>query len=198
MRSTGVPVSSDSVGNGGVARSQLAGAVAEAGGFGCLGMVRESPALIAREIKAHSCCISRIARVPHGYILIFLYEAADAIAEATLRSAQKQLEYWVQLGRLADGMLSNVEAVALLSHESFISDISLRKNVVPRAEDVMAQIQQDRADGTLKAKVTQTPIVYDVADDGISIRRIDAAGNATVGSLVDGNFVQAAATSSRR
>ena len=52
MRSTGVPVSSDSVGNGGVARSQLGGAVAEAGGFGSLGMVRESPALIAREIKA--------------------------------------------------------------------------------------------------------------------------------------------------
>ena len=127
-----------------------------------------------------------------------LYEAADAIAEATLRSAQKQLEYWAQLGRLADGMMSNVEAAALLSHESFISDISLHKNVVPRAEDVMAQIQQDRADGTLKAKVTQAPIVYDVADDGISIRRIDAAGNATVGSLVDGNFVQAAATSSRR
>jgi len=39
-------------GMGGVARSQLAAAVSEAGGFGCLGMVRESPALIAREIAA--------------------------------------------------------------------------------------------------------------------------------------------------
>ncbi len=39
-------------GMGGVARSDLAAAVAEAGGFGMLGMVRETPELIAREIDA--------------------------------------------------------------------------------------------------------------------------------------------------
>ncbi len=39
-------------GMGGVARSELAAAVSEAGGYGCLGMVRESPALIASEIAA--------------------------------------------------------------------------------------------------------------------------------------------------
>jgi nitronate monooxygenase len=37
-------------GMGGPARAELAAAVSEAGGFGLLGMVRESPALIAREI----------------------------------------------------------------------------------------------------------------------------------------------------
>ena len=39
-----------SAGMGGPARSELASAVSEAGGFGLLGMVRESPDLIAREI----------------------------------------------------------------------------------------------------------------------------------------------------
>lgn len=39
-------------GMGGVARSELAAAVSAAGGFGCLGMVRETPDLIAREIAA--------------------------------------------------------------------------------------------------------------------------------------------------
>ncbi len=39
-----------SAGMGGPARSELAAAVSEAGGFGLLGMVRESPALITREI----------------------------------------------------------------------------------------------------------------------------------------------------
>jgi nitronate monooxygenase len=38
-------------GMGGVARSELAAAVSEAGGFGFLGMVRESPALIRAEIS---------------------------------------------------------------------------------------------------------------------------------------------------
>jgi nitronate monooxygenase len=41
-----------SAGMGGPARSELAAAVSEAGGFGLLGMVRETPELIAREIAA--------------------------------------------------------------------------------------------------------------------------------------------------
>jgi nitronate monooxygenase len=41
-----------SAGMGGPARSALAAAVSEAGGFGLLGMVRESPELIEREIAA--------------------------------------------------------------------------------------------------------------------------------------------------
>jgi nitronate monooxygenase len=39
-------------GMGGVARSELAAAVANAGGYAMLGMVRESPALIAEEVRA--------------------------------------------------------------------------------------------------------------------------------------------------
>lgn len=39
-------------GMGGVARSELAAAVSAAGGYGCLGMVREPPELIRREIAA--------------------------------------------------------------------------------------------------------------------------------------------------
>lgn len=39
-------------GMGGVARSELTAAVSGAGGFGCLGMVREPPSLITREIAA--------------------------------------------------------------------------------------------------------------------------------------------------
>ena len=39
-------------GMGGVARAELVAAVAQAGGYGILGMVRETPALIAQEIEA--------------------------------------------------------------------------------------------------------------------------------------------------
>jgi nitronate monooxygenase len=39
-------------GMGGVSRAELVGAVTEAGGFGFLGMVREPPELIAREVEA--------------------------------------------------------------------------------------------------------------------------------------------------
>ncbi|WP_111735745.1 NAD(P)H-dependent flavin oxidoreductase [Roseovarius amoyensis] len=53
-------------GMGGVARSELAAAVSQAGGFGCLGMVREPVELIAREITETR---NRTAR-PFGVNLI--------------------------------------------------------------------------------------------------------------------------------
>ncbi|HVL20001.1 MAG TPA: nitronate monooxygenase [Amaricoccus sp.] len=46
-------------GMGGVARSELAAAVAEAGGYAQLGMVREDPALIAREVAALRAATAR-------------------------------------------------------------------------------------------------------------------------------------------
>ncbi len=55
-----------SAGMGGPARSELAAAVSEAGGFGLLGMVRESPELIAREIAELRSRTSR----PFGVNLI--------------------------------------------------------------------------------------------------------------------------------
>lgn len=48
----GCDVPNLSAGMGGVARSELVAAVSAAGGFGILGMVRESPDLIAQEIDA--------------------------------------------------------------------------------------------------------------------------------------------------
>lgn len=53
-------------GMGGVARSELVSAVTEAGGYGFLGMVRESPELIAREIDAVRACTA----APFGVNLI--------------------------------------------------------------------------------------------------------------------------------
>lgn len=46
-------------GMGGVARAQLAAAVSEAGGFGCMGMVRESPAFIRQQIEQYRSLSSR-------------------------------------------------------------------------------------------------------------------------------------------
>ena len=68
-------------GMGGVARYELVAAVAEAGGFGFLGMVRESPELIAAEIAAVR---ARTAR-PFGVNLIPAATKPDRL-EAELRA----------------------------------------------------------------------------------------------------------------
>jgi nitronate monooxygenase len=54
------------VGMGGVARSELVVSVTQAGGFGFLGMVRELPSLIHREVEA----IRRQTSKPFGVNLI--------------------------------------------------------------------------------------------------------------------------------
>lgn len=65
-------------GMGGVARAELVAAVARAGGYGFLGMVRESPELIAREIDAVRAATAR----PFGVNLI------PAATEAELFEAE--------------------------------------------------------------------------------------------------------------
>jgi nitronate monooxygenase len=53
-------------GMGGVARSELVTAITQAGGFGFLGMVRESPLLIRQEVEA----VRRVTSKPFGVNLI--------------------------------------------------------------------------------------------------------------------------------
>jgi hypothetical protein len=53
-------------GMGGVGRSELVAAVTQAGGFGFLGMVREPPSLIRREVEA----VRRVTSKPFGANLI--------------------------------------------------------------------------------------------------------------------------------
>lgn len=53
-------------GMGGVGRSELVAAVTQAGGFGFLGMVREPPSLIHREVEA----VRRVTSKPFGANLI--------------------------------------------------------------------------------------------------------------------------------
>lgn len=66
-----------SAGMGGPARSALAAAVCEAGGFGLLGMVRESPGLIAQEIAA----VRRLTSQPFGVNLIPFATEPKLLAE---------------------------------------------------------------------------------------------------------------------
>jgi nitronate monooxygenase len=68
-------------GMGGVARAELVAATAEAGAFGLLGMVREKPEFIAREIAAVRACTDRsfgVNLVPHGTDPILLEEELEA------------------------------------------------------------------------------------------------------------------------
>jgi nitronate monooxygenase len=76
-------------GMGGVARSELAAAVCEAGAYGCLGMVREKPDLIAREIAAVRQRTSRpfgVNLIPAATDPVLFDEELAACLEAKVHS----------------------------------------------------------------------------------------------------------------
>jgi nitronate monooxygenase len=78
-----------SAGMGGVARSELVAAVVAAGGYGLLGMVRESPELIRREIAAVRERTDRhfgVNLVPYGTSPTLLDEELAACFEAEAHS----------------------------------------------------------------------------------------------------------------
>lgn len=93
-------------GMGGVARSELVAAVCEAGGFGFLGMVRESPELIRREIAAVRERTSRpfgVNLIPAATKPVLLEAEVAACIEAKVHAVTLFWDLDAQLvGRLAD------------------------------------------------------------------------------------------------
>ena len=76
-------------GMGGVARSELVAAVLNAGGYGILGMVRESPELIRREVAAVRARTDRpfgVNLIPYGTDPALLEEELAACFEARVHS----------------------------------------------------------------------------------------------------------------
>ncbi len=76
-------------GMGGVARSDLVSAVANAGGYGILGMVRESPELIRQEIAAVRQRTNRsfgVNLIPHGTDAVLLEDELNACFEAQVHA----------------------------------------------------------------------------------------------------------------
>ncbi len=111
-----------SAGMGGVARSELVAAVVAAGGYGLLGMVRESPELIRREIAAVRERTDRhfgVNLIPFGTDPAQLDEELAACFEAKVhslcffwdvrpdliqRACAAGCKVLYQVGRLADGI----------------------------------------------------------------------------------------------
>ena len=106
-------------GMGGVARAPLAAAVSDAGGYGCLGMVRESPSLI----------VSEIARVRELTDKPFAVNLIPAATDPTLFS--EELDAWPETlcagGSAIYGPLGEELGAPLWNEEGIVyADLDLR------------------------------------------------------------------------
>lgn len=98
---------------GGVARATLAAAVSEAGGYGCLGMVREPPAMIVEEIRrtreltdrTFADAIARERVAEEGGRPIYLWST-----DSPLRSMTGELDRLAQFAGQVSGQIVDVPA----------------------------------------------------------------------------------------
>lgn len=126
----------------------------------------------------------------------FLAEAKIA-AEREMRSVPKQVEYWADIGKLVASVLDPSTLAAVRAGTLTVTAVTKPSRPVD-VDQVLADLEHDRAEGTLVESVTRASRVYQVdPSDPERVQRIDAAGNRQSGQFVDGRFVaeqQAAAT----
>lgn len=114
----------------------------------------------------------------------------DLMAEATReakrqhRSTRKQIEFWVELGRAVDGLVTREQAAGLRSGLLSVT----APDVGPvDIDDVFAELEERRP--KLADQVTEARVRYQAsqAHPGL-LERIDPGGRVTVGQFEDGEF----------
>lgn len=122
----------------------------------------------------------------HGPVRLDPELMAQASREAKRqhRSARKQIEYWVELGRAVEGVVTREQAAGLR--------LGLMVVTAPDAgpvdvDEVFAELESRRP--ALAGQVTRAPVRYQAsrAHPGL-LERIDPDGRVTVGQFEQGEF----------
>ena len=118
----------------------------------------------------------------------FLAEAKIA-AEREMRSLPKQVEYWADIGKLVARVLDPVTLAAVRGGTLTLAAIEKPSRAVD-VDQVLAELEHDRADGTLAESVTRAKRVYQVDPyDPERLQCIDASGRRQSGRFIEGRFV---------
>jgi hypothetical protein len=120
--------------------------------------------------------------------------SAELLSEAkkhiklTMRSVTKQIEFWAQIGKEIESNMTPADIVALVNGEAEIK--VLRKKSEPVSfESVFDEIESDREEGRLRAKVVQDRVWYEESqsDPGL-FYRCTREGKKQIGHFVNGKF----------
>ncbi len=113
-----------------------------------------------------------------------LMERAAREAKRQHRSTRKQIEFWVELGRAVDGVVTREQAAGLRSGLMAVT----APDVVPvDVDEVFAELEARRP--ALAGQVTRASMRFQAsrAHPGL-LERIDPEGRVTVGQFEQGEF----------
>lgn len=122
----------------------------------------------------------------HGPVRLDPDLMADATREAKRahRSTRKQIEFWAELGRAIDGVVTREQVAGLRSGLLAV----MAPDVGPvDADEVFAELEARRS--TLAGQVTRAPVRFQAsrAHPGL-LERIDPDGRVTAGQFEQGEF----------
>ncbi len=118
-----------------------------------------------------------------------LARQAKLEGEASKRSAPKQIELWAEAGRALLRHVDEKTAQAIIYGLAPL-DVVLPASQPVDSATILANLEDARQSGELKASVTGAKFIYDSAPGypGL-LRRTDSDGNSLIGDFINGAFV---------
>lgn len=113
-----------------------------------------------------------------------LMENATREARRQHRSTRKQIEFWVELGRSVDGVVTREQAAGL---RSGLLTVMAPDDGPIEVDDVFAELESRRP--SLAARVTRSPVRYQASREHPGLlERIGPDDRVTVGRFEGGEF----------
>ncbi len=118
-----------------------------------------------------------------------LVRQAKATARLYKRSLPRQIEYWAELGRSVESMLTQEQLIAI--REGLATIVVAPSDSGPvSSNEVFGDIERRRSDEALSKSATGATVRYQTSESHPGrLERIAANGTRTVGVFEDGRFV---------
>jgi hypothetical protein len=118
-----------------------------------------------------------------------LMQAASRAGKRLRRSTAEQLEYWADIGRHLEGIVSPEVMLDVMTGVTRLH-LEQRPEAAFTADNVFASLDEDRQSGQLAHRVSKASVQYQASRSHPRLlERIDASGNITVGEYRNGQFV---------
>lgn len=114
---------------------------------------------------------------------------AEESAALQMRSVPKQIEFWAEVGRRVEKKVDHVQLMAIIKDMAIIDVRPIQSEPVD-VDEVLGELETDRANGRLAKAVTRAGVVYEAsASHPGLLDRIDEQGQRTTGFFTNGEFV---------
>ena len=117
-----------------------------------------------------------------------LIQEAELEGRSFKRSAPNQIEYWAEIGRQVESLISPNELVAIRQGFARLH-IEDALSHPAEADDIFKAVDADSAAGTLTTKVTQSTVYYEASQTHPGqLDRVDENKQRETGRFRDGQF----------